>query len=345
LRPLALEIDITIFLRAQFETTHMAKAKKNYEQTEFVVSAIFATIGLFDVILVIALAVTAHNGETAGATHTGVWETVHRAIQSFLLATLLTFSMFTLIRWYRHHDELLESLKLSTDLLRHDQMVNNLKDIVGDCSDIRQKGWPEFADLFLVQRLEHLRKEIGTLKGGQMVIDLHDAQAASPKFFTITKGRSFVTSYKNWDYWKNADGKNQLAANAKAIRKHGQIIRVFIIPVENGASDIFPSDEIILEQLAAAIHVRAISEKKVKEEYCRDVGVFFDRNPERVVFMSEWHYSSPTRGSATLSFEGEPLTIGMNIHDHLMAKSTEIKNVDNWADFKASIGNGFAGGK
>ena len=307
--------------------------RKNFELFEFVVVALFGIVGLADVVLIIA---TMEEGK--------LLEACHHAVQSFLLATLASFCSIMLVRWYRHQHEILETLKMSTDLLRHDKIVTYLRDIVADCTEIRQKRWPEFAEFFLTSSLRRLKGDTGKLKSGQMTLALDIAQSFSPKFFTVTRGQSFVTAYGNWIYWKTPHGQSQLQANNQAIKgKFGPIIRVFIVP--NIPATDFPSDETIENQIKAGIDLMAISEDEVRTEFRRDVGVFFDGNRDEVVFMSEWIYPSSGQGGqdqqgyATLTFDGEPLSIGKRMHDSLTKGATSIKHLDDWAKYKEAAGS------
>ena len=307
-------------------------ARKNFERAEFVLGLIFSVIGVADVVLIIAIS----KGDKL--------QTCHEAIQSFLLAAVVVYSSIMLVRWYRHHDEILESLNLSTDLMRHDKMASYFKEIIGACSAIRQKRWPgEFAELFLTARLQHLNEETSKLKSGQMMIDLDVAQSDSPKYFMVTRGRSFVTAYGNWEYWTKPEGHNQLQANRQAITaKFGPIIRVFILPNHKE----IPSDDIVQKQIDAKINFMVIHENDVRRsEFIGDVGVFFDGDRDEVVFMSEWTYTDPGRGVATLYFEGERLVFGKQMYDYLTSRARPIKRLADWTEYKAAAGNVRAGGR
>lgn len=297
--------------------------RKNFERTEYLLVAAFSIISLIDVVLILLKL-----------------ETLHQVFESFMVTTLLGLSTIMLVRWYRHHDELLECLKLSPELLRQKEIIDWLNEIAIDCFEIRQNRWPKIAARYMDQRFEHLRTEIHKLKaeitelkGGRMKTDLHLGRLYSPEFFRHTRGPSFVTHFRDWGYWNTPEGEKQLAANSKAIKKRfGTITRIFIIPLVSEPRTKYPSDATIQQQVDAHVIVMAIAETSAEKKYCRDVGVFFAKGGKVVEFMSEWDYTG--QGFATITFKGESLAVGKEMHDYLTSNARVIKNLDDWKDFK-----------
>jgi len=229
----------------------------------------------------------------------GGWKRpLHESIQSGMVTGVLIFCVINLLRWYRHHDELLECLKLSPKLMQHLEILKALDEIVCGCGKIREnKKWPKFAkehadELFtdLKTMVVDLNTKVKDLSRGKMKIPLEEGQMLSPTFFGVVPGAlSFVTHCGHWNYWIEDPGVNQLYANKAAILAgHGKIIRVFIIPVDPRSGPQFPDDGIIRNQLEAKISVRAILQNEIPINSRRDVGVFFEKDGETVRFMSEW---------------------------------------------------------
>lgn len=321
----------------------MERKKYFFEHSEFIVSVVFTIVAAGDIAVIFFK--STHDPEKHAR-----WEITHEILQSLFLLSVVVLSILILIRWYRHTHEMHEAFKVAKDLFQEgDRASETLRDIIDNCSEIRRKRWPEFAELFLVERLLEIKSITNKMKSGSMEIELNFGQRHSPHFFTITKGPSFVTATGNGRYWHTEPGKRQLEANKRAIESNnGDITRVIILGEKNGSSAIEYPDDIIENQLAAKIKLLVICESKVEDLFRCDVGVFFDDRGQNVAFLSEWPYPDQPqgrdqpRGRAKLTFEGERLAFGNRVYEYFInhEEACTIHDFKDWQQYKDNPTNG-----
>lgn len=309
--------------------------RKNYELIENILTVFFAIIAAADAVLIILT----KGGLQHAFEGEELFETIHQIVQSLFITTVVLCSLTLLIRWHRHHEEMLEAMELSKEIVQENKVAEHLKEIIQNCREIRQKGWPEFAQNYLTEELlEDLKTSTHQLKIGSMKCSLVVGRMYSPGFFKITKGPSFVTHYGEWDYWSFPAGLKQLKANRNAITNHGPITRYFILRDCDGV----PEDNIIKNQLDAKINLYVVHENEVNKRFLCDVGVFFDEDG-KIVFLSEWYFDSdsqkdPEKNFAALTLEGQRLTFGLQVYDHFDSNNyaKPIRGPKDWEDYKAN---------
>lgn len=343
--------------------------RKSFELYEWVVAALFLIVAAADLFVIYqaqaaerSLSTTRelvlkHEGAEAAVkdaeSYKERWEITHQVIQSLFLTTATLFTILMLNRWYRHNDEMKEAIKESTEkvlkalnvhplLVEKNKAGASLLHLVESCGEILRKNWPEFVEAILVDQIGNGKSKIDALKGGSLELDLETAHRYSPKFFTITKGPSFVTaSARNLGYWRTPDGRAQLAANKQAIKaKYGSITRAFIVPKDQ--SDLLHAD-IIQEQLNAGVNLIFVNESDVKPDFLCDVGVFLQPCESEVSFMSEWPW--PNGGQkhqpARLTFDGPRLQdFGHQVYSYFRAheKAVHVNKLAQWEAYKKQAG-------
>lgn len=308
-----------------------------FEYKENIIGLIFIVIGVLDACIAVAA-----SDHTAEAWHTG--------LQSLLLGIAAGACVTLMLRWHREHHTMLEAMKLSEHIVQNNDIARNLRAIIEGYSKVCSKleKWPPFSQAIVISELESFKvRKIEFLDRGSIHCDLTVGRRYSPSFFELYKGgKSFVTSYGEWEYWTKAAGVQQLDANRKAIEhKHGDIIRYFILRRSEERPSIDTLDRIILDQINAGIKVYMIEENDegdVNPYFLRNVGVFFDEK-DQVKLLSVWYEDEPgsspeNRNTAEISFERPGIEYGEKIYDYFLRhrRAENVYEKGLWEKYKTT---------
>jgi hypothetical protein len=322
--------------------------RSNYEHLEYAIAfALTLVLTLTDLGLIYL----------SSETHEFSSRILDEVFRGFLMSVIAVSCVTMLIRWYRHHDEILSALEKFKALKEYREIEAHITAITENALAVQQKDWPPYAREILSEELEKLATLSARLRTGTIELSFDVATAYSPHFFELTNGISFVTDYGDWDYWKSDHGKGQLESNKKVLaNRPGTIIRVFILPpyersinftTGNGYYDaskqhdrLHDLDAIIKEQLAAGVQVRVISESKLDRAFRRDVGVFFrDVRGEDVQFVSEWFEPLHKDRRAVLFFDGNELKNAKRMYTALVrdGAAKQIRSLREWEQYRNGL--------